>query len=296
MIRLAVRCRSGEAEAVLASLLELAPGGVEERTDPDGELGVTEYAIYGAAGELPDLGSVQAAAGDALVDVRTSTVPADWGERWKRFYAPLLLAGRLYVRPPWERPAERGGVVEVVIDPGRAFGTGGHPTTRMCLELLLGEAGGAGTLGPVARLRALFGRAGRRSVCDVGCGSGVLAITAAKLGFAPVVGLDAEAAALEESARNARLNGVELELRSLDVREEPVPPCAIVTANLTTPLLERMAERWKETDRPSSVIASGFLADEGDRIGAAFAGVGLAERRRLRDGEWGALLAARRGA
>ena len=195
MIRLALRCRRAEAEAVLAELLELVPAGVEEVNAP-GQPDVVEYAVYGAAGELPELGDVHAAAGGALVEVRTERVPDDWEERWKRFYHPLLVAGRLYVRPPWERPAERGGVTEVVIDPGRAFGTGTHATTAMCLELLVQTA-------PRSRLRAAAG-GGQRSLCDLGCGSGVLAIAAVKLGFSPVLAVDSEQSAIAESDRNAR--------------------------------------------------------------------------------------------
>ena len=115
----------------------MAPGGVEQVDAPDGLEGVVEYAVYGARGELPELGGLDAVAGAGRVEVRAEEVPDDWAERWKRFYFPVLIGGRLYVRPPWEEPAHRGGVEEVVIDPGGAFGTGTHPTTRMCLELLL---------------------------------------------------------------------------------------------------------------------------------------------------------------
>src|SRR2546425_549052 len=85
LIRLAVRCRRSEAELALADLLELAPGGVEEVEAPNGDVDVIEYAIYGAAGELPDVGELRAAAGEALVEVRSERVPDDWHERWKRF-------------------------------------------------------------------------------------------------------------------------------------------------------------------------------------------------------------------
>jgi ribosomal protein L11 methyltransferase len=273
LIRLAIRCRQSEAEAALAELLELAPGGVEEVGAPNGQDGIVEYAIYGAPGELPELGALQAAAGDALVEVRSERVPDDWEERWKRFYFPVLIEGRLYVRPPWERPAERGGVVEVVIDPGRAFGTGTHPTTRMCLELLLG-------------LRSHRGL----SFCDLGCGSGVLAIAATKLGFAPVVAIDSEQAALDESVRNARLNHVEMETRRVDLRTEQAPLADVVTANLTTKILERLAEGWAETAvRPKMLIASGFLAVEADRVRAAFGRAGIETVTELSSDEWAAL-------
>lgn len=271
MIRLAVRVRREDAELVLAELLELAPGGVEESEEGD----VVEYAVYGAPGELPDLGVVEAASPHgALIEVESREVPDDWAERWKRFYFPVLVAGRLYVRPPWERPAERGGVEEVVIDPGGAFGTGTHPTTRMCLELLLeARAGGSFT--------------------DLGCGSGVLSIAAAKLGFDPVLGLDADRAAVDETDRNARANYVEVEARRADLRSEPVPVADVVAANLTTRLCEAVAHSWAERDvRPGVLIASGFLREEANRVAAALAACDLEEHRRMVSGDWAAILAS----
>jgi ribosomal protein L11 methyltransferase len=275
LIRLALRCRASEAEAVLAELLEIAPGGVEEVAAPDGIAGVVEYAVYGAAGELPDVGALEARAGEALVEVSSREVPDDWDERWKRFYFPVLVAGKLYVRPPWERPAERGGVREVVIDPGGAFGTGTHPTTRMCLELLLEAGNGRG-----------------RSFCDLGCGSGVLAIAAAKLGFEPVLGIDADRAAIEESKRNARANFVDIELRHTDLRNETAPVADVVVANLTTKLLEAIARGWSTAGRrPGAAIVSGFLRGDAPRLADFLLKAGLEERRRLVSGDWAALMA-----
>src|SRR3954469_17434394 len=159
---------------VLAALIELAPSGVEQVDSED----VTEFALYGAPGELPSFPDGEADVGGVIVQVSGRDVPDDWAERWKRFHRPVLIGGRIYVRPPWEQPAVRPGVLEVVIDPGQAFGTGTHPTTRLCLELMLSlpDAGG--------------------SFADLGCGSGVLAITAAKLGFSPVSAFDADRAAV----------------------------------------------------------------------------------------------------
>src|SRR5919108_307599 len=131
MIRLAVRCEPEYAEQVMANLLELAPNGVEEERGP----GWVEYAIYGPPGEVPELGELQAAAGGGLVDVTTTSVPDDWADRWADFHRPIEVAGRVGVRPSWWEPKD--GLIDVVVDPGRAFGTGGHPTTRLCLELLI---------------------------------------------------------------------------------------------------------------------------------------------------------------
>jgi ribosomal protein L11 methyltransferase len=284
LIRLAIRCRRAEAETALAELLELAPSGVEEVSSPDGDTGLVEYAVYGAAGELPEIEALQAAAGSALVEVRSERVPGDWQERWKRFYHPVLIAGRLYVRPPWERAAERGGVTEVVIDPGRAFGTGTHPTTGVSLELLLA----------LTPRRRLLGRRRARSFCDLGCGSGVLAIAAAKLGFDPVRGFDVDEAAIEESRRNARLNYVELDLERLDLRTAPAPLADVVAANLTGHLMRALAAGWREAvERPVTLIASGFPAEEADVVRDALAEAGFLERRRLQAGGWAGLLAER---
>ena len=117
---------------MLAALLEIAPAGFEQ---VDGE-DFVEFALYGSPGELPTFPEGEAEIGGVRVQVRGEEVPDDWEERWKRFHVPVLVGGKLWVRPPWEEPAVRPGVTEVVIDPGRAFGTGTHPTTRLCLELM----------------------------------------------------------------------------------------------------------------------------------------------------------------
>src|SRR5215204_3964530 len=216
MIRLAVRCEPEYAEQVMSNLLELAPNGLEEERGP----GWVEFAIYGPPGEVPELGELQAAAGGGLVDVTTTSVPDDWADRWADFHRPIEVAGRVGVRPSWWEPKD--GLIDVVVDPGRAFGTGGHPTTRLCLALLveLEEAGEAS--GPIA---------------DWGTGSGVLAIAASKLGWSPITGCDRELASLETARANAEANGVEMTIERIDVREGPPPVAPSVVANLTGNLL-----------------------------------------------------------
>src|SRR4051794_6410225 len=125
MIRLAFRAPADQAEIVLAALVELAPTGVEQ---VDGD-GVTEFAVYGAPGELPSFPEGEAEVGGVVVQVSGREVPDDWAERWKRFHRPVLIGGRIYVRPPWGEPAGGPGVTEIVIDPGPAFGAGTHPPT-----------------------------------------------------------------------------------------------------------------------------------------------------------------------
>jgi len=263
-----VRVDAERAELVLAELLELAPGGVEERDQGDGTV---EYAVYGPPGELPALPDLKAAAGGALVDVSTEEVAEDWAERWRLFHRALVIEGRLSVRPPWEPAA--GTPIDLVIDPGRAFGTGAHPTTRLCLEALLELPG---RRGPFA---------------DLGCGSGVLAIAAVRLGFAPVLGLDIEPVAVQATRENSARNGVEIEVRRFDLRSEPVPAAGTVAANLLAPLLLEWARRGDEL--PARIIASGLLESEGDAVAAAFGERGLVERERRSGGGWVALVLER---
>ncbi len=267
MIRLAVRVHRRQAELVLAELLELAPSGVEEvaiGTD------VVEYAVYGAPGELPELPDLQAAAGGALVDVRTAEIADGWSERWRAFHRPLVLGDRLTVRPPWEPPGETD--LDVAIDPGQAFGTGAHATTRLCLELMVESTAGQG------------------SFVDVGCGSGVLAIVAAKLGFDPVVALDYDPAAVAATEENAGRNGVVLEARLFDLRREQVPAADLVAANvLAGPLVAWAAHQDRLAPH---LILSGILTAEADHVAAAFDERGRAVSRRLANGEWTALALA----
>lgn len=276
MIRLALRVDRAHAEVALAELLELSPGGVEE-VDL-GEAGV-EYAVYGPPGELPVLPDLEAAvgAGGALLSVTTTELPDDWSERWRDFHRPLVLDGsdapRLAVRPPWEAPI--GAAVELVIDPAQAFGTGSHATTRLCLELLLELAEADADRGPVL---------------DLGCGSGVLAIAAAKLGFDPVLAVDFDPLSVEATRANAAVNGVALDVARCDLREDPIPAAPTVLANLLRPLLLDYARRLDEP--PQALIASGLLTHEADEIAAAFAAHGLHERARRERGEWAALLVA----
>jgi ribosomal protein L11 methyltransferase len=246
-------------EPVLAELLDLVPAGLEER---DVDAATVEYVLYGAPGELPALGHVRAAAGGALVDVTTSELPDDWAQRWRSFHAALDV-GPLRVRPPWEPP--RPQALDVVIDPGQAFGTGSHPSTRLTLELLTGLE----PTGPLA---------------DWGCGSGVLAVAAAKLGFEPVRACDHDPAAIAATREAAEANGVTVETSRCDLRRGPGPWAPVVLANLVRPLLLELAGHLGEP--PRDLIVSGLEGDEADEVAAAFA---LDEAARRSAGGWTAI-------
>jgi ribosomal protein L11 methyltransferase len=290
VLRLALRVRRAEAELVLAELLELAPGGVEEC---DVDLDTVEYAVYGAPGELPELPDLRAAAGAALVDVSTTEVADDWADRWREFHKPLVLGERLAVRPPWEPPQRTA--LDLVIDPGRAFGTGAHATTRLCLELLL-ELPTPAPSGPPApvdelALGAAGPLAGSHAAIDLGCGSGVLAIAAARLGHGPVLALDYDQLAVDATIQNAKVNGVGelIETRRFNLLEQPVPAAPLVLANLLAPLLLAWSAAMSGTAH-RSIIASGLLEHEADAVSWAIGEHGYRERRRLVSGEWAALL------
>jgi ribosomal protein L11 methyltransferase len=278
MIRLAIRVARADAEVALAELLTLVPAGVEEVDHGD----TIEYAVYGAEGELPALPDLRAAAGAALVEVSATQVADDWASRWRDFHVPVTIGERLHVRPPWADPPAsapptdgRGqALLDIVIDPNQAFGTGAHATTRLCLEALLALPEPEGPL------------------VDLGCGSGVLAIAAAKLGWGPVSGLDHEREAVAAARENAQANGVPLEVRHGDLLhgDRPAPSAPTVVANLLRPLLAHIAQTGFAGERPRTMIVSGLLRAEADAIAAAFAREqGLREQARRELGEWAAL-------
>jgi ribosomal protein L11 methyltransferase len=285
LIRLAVRCAPEQAELVLAELTVLAPNGVEEERGP----GYVEYAIYGGEGELPELGDLDAAVEGGRIAVSATEIPDDWADRWRDFHKPLLVADRLWLRPSWEPPRE--GAVDVVVDPGQAFGTGAHPTTRLCLEFLC-------ELEPAGEL------------VDLGTGSGVLAIAAAKLGWAPIRAYDHEPAAIETTKANATANKVQLELHRMNLREALPQLAPTVISNMTAPILSAVAAQLRQDGEgtrrslpksategslpvPQTLVLSGLLPPELDEVAQAFAPAGLTEADRRIETDWAALLLRR---
>jgi ribosomal protein L11 methyltransferase len=225
------------AEQARARLLDLVPAGFEE---VDRGPAVELAAYVGADGER----SLR----DLFGEVVSEPVADDWQERWRAFHRSVRI-GPLWVGPPWERPP--GDAVAVVIDPGRAFGTGAHPTTRLSLELLLGL--------------------GRGSLLDVGCGSGVLAIAAVKLGFGPVEAIDLDPAAVEATAGNAERNGVGLRVGAADALAVRLPPADVAVANIALETVEAIAPRLEA----ETIVTSGYL----DAQRPALAGLRHRERR-----------------
>jgi ribosomal protein L11 methyltransferase len=207
-------------------MLMLFPQGFEEVEHADG---IELIAYTDPRGEEQMWAAFGAASG--------ADVAPGWEDRWREFHRPVR-AGALWIGPPWHQPPD--DAVAVVIDPGRAFGTGAHPTTRLCVELLA--------------------RRPRGSVLDVGCGSGVLAIAAAKLGFSPVVAIDKEEQAIDATRRNAAASGVHVDARCADALVAELPAADQALANITREVVVAVAPRLRCT----SLIASGYLLSDPD--------------------------------
>jgi ribosomal protein L11 methyltransferase len=220
-----VQTRDEDAELLRARLVDLAPEGFEERDAGEG----TELAAYVGPERLDDL---RAALSGAVV----SRVEDGWEDAWRAFHRPVVVGG-LWLGPPWEQPPDPG--CAVMIDPGRAFGTGSHPTTRLCVELL------ARTTRP-------------GSLLDIGCGSGVLAIAAVRLGFAPVLAIDVDPIAVETTRANAAANGVEVDVRVVDALRNPLPVTDVAVANVLLGPVEAILTGLGVDE----AITSGYLAGE----------------------------------
>jgi ribosomal protein L11 methyltransferase len=212
------------AEDGRARMLELFPEGFEEVERGD----IVELAGY-VVGDGED--RLRAAFGEAV----SEPVPDDWPDRWRSFHHGVRI-GSLWVGPPWE-PAPDDATA-IVIDPGRAFGTGAHPTTRLSLELLQSLE--------------------RGSLVDVGSGSGVIAIAAAKLGFDVIDAVDADPAAAKTAAANAARNGVDLPIRTADALTSSLPAADVAVANIAFGAIAALAPRLSV----GALVASGYTTAE----------------------------------
>lgn len=252
MIRSSCTVREEDLEDAYDVLLPVLPQGVHERPAPGGRV------------ELSWFGHGRVELGGLARDWREEAAAADrrrYGHVW-------VLGGRVAVRAPGT-PAVAAGLLDVVIDADRGqFGTGAHPTTRDCLELLL-------AVPPEG------------SFADLGCGAGVLAVVAAKLGFAPVHAVDREPGSVRMTQENARRNGVAIDAAPLDLLADAPPAAETVAANVPLAVHERLAARM----RPRRLIVSGVVTPEADRILDLYAG--YRPVRRTDDAGWTSALLER---
>lgn len=223
-VRVSLRVPLDQAEMARAVALDLVPGGFEESEDGD----TLTLALYVDEGMV---GTIRA----AFADVAVAPVDPGWEGAWRAFHRPAR-AGGLWIGPPWERPTP--GEPAVVIDPGRAFGTGSHPTTRLCIELLATSK--------------------RGSLLDVGCGSGVLSIAASRLGFGPIRAVDNDLIAVETTIANAAANGAVVDAALLDGEVDELPSADVVVANVLLVPVERILARLDA----GTAITSGYLTSD----------------------------------
>jgi len=302
-LELAVSADTEAVEAVSEILSRVAPGGVSvepafdlvdeglgARVDPSRPAIVRAYVRASdrdVAGEAvrqaeADLGHLQAFGLRPIGELQTREIhEADWANAWKRHFPVLRLGRRLVIRPTWRRHRPVPGEVVIALDPGMAFGTGLHPTTRLCLVGL-------------ERL-ADDGRLTGATVVDVGCGSGILSVAAARFGATRVLGLDIDAIAVEATTANARRNHVARRVRA---REGSLPtsdgPFDVILANLIAGLLVRMAAALHEATLPGGrLLASGIFTDREPEVRRALAAAGFQLTGRDADGDWVALEAER---
>lgn len=172
---------------------------------------------------------------EAFPQATTSWVAGGWEDRWKEFHRPVS-AGGVWIGPPWISPPDPAR--SIVVDPGRAFGTGAHATTRACIELLAGLE--------------------RGSVLDAGCGSGVVAVAAARLGFAPVRAVDLDDVAVAVAVETVRANGVEVDVARADVLRDELPPADVLVANIDFAVVEQLLVR----DPAETAVTSGYLSSQ----------------------------------
>jgi ribosomal protein L11 methyltransferase len=266
MRELVLRVPQAAVEDVLDRLLPIVPGGVREV--PRGR--DVELRMRGA--ELPDATEVKeiVARWPHLLSARE--VADDWRARRLDDYEPDVISGRLVIRPEWA-PRPRRGMLDIVLSESGAFGGGSHPTTRTCLEQLL-------AIEP------------RGAFADLGCGTGVLAILAARLGWSPVTAVDLQPSAVEAAAGNAAANGAPITVGVLDLAQQPAPAADGIAANIPARIHARVAASLAEPG-PRVALVSGFGPGEADAVSAGYGARGLVERRRIDASHWAVLVLER---
>jgi ribosomal protein L11 methyltransferase len=254
-----------DADEVMAGACAVVGSGCAERSVPQGmafDFWVAPGRAEQAVARLREL--------PQAVEVTTAAEGSEWREAMRTFHQPIEVAGRLRVRPPWQPPV--AGLLDVVIDPGMAFGTGQHATTRTCLEFLVDLPPGP--------------------LVDIGCGSGVLAIAARRLGHDPVWAVDFDPLCVQATLANARVNGVALTVAERTIGRDPLPAALTVMANLTATVLGMLAEAMAGAP-PQRAVFSGLRPDEVEPTLARWASTGLRLRDRRDDDGWSTILVGR---
>ena len=264
MLELTLRVGAADVEEVLDAILPALPGGLHLRHDGE----AVELRILDTP-ETPNEEELLALAGPRLIELTAAEVSDDWRRRRLDRYQPLVVGERFLLRPEWAPPSEDPSLIEIVLEQSPAFGTGLHPTTQACLATLAEvEPGG--------------------SFADLGCGSGVLSIAAARLGWSPIVAVDIDPTSVAVTRDNAARNGVEIDARRVDIASEPPPEADTVVANIPPAVQLALAAGLESA--PSLLIASGFKPDEIPAVASAWNGHGLQIDDEVRAHEWSVLV------
>ncbi len=271
MIAFRVTVPASDEDLAIALLYGAGTTGIEVRAGPTGSVALLAY--FPATGPAPDLEETLRPLPAAHVEP-APVAEVDWVGRFRETFRGFR-AGRFRIAPPWDLPADRADVI--VVDPGRAFGTGTHETTRLCL----------------AALEALSVERALGRVLDVGTGTGILAVAARRLGASGVVAADLDPEATESARRHARLNGVDLAVVRADGGAAFRPRAFdVVLANLSAPLLRARASELVAPARAGgALVLSGMLAEDVPAMMAACAHAGSLTPRV--DGEWACLVGRR---
>lgn len=275
LYRLVVRCRSALQEELVLAYAEIEELEWSSESRATGEN--LRVSLFCGADDVPEdrvrsleifLASALAEFGEAVPPVVVRPLRQDWPTAWKRFFRGRPIAGRFFIHPPWETPAAVDpALIPLVIDAGTAFGTGHHPTTALCLAAL-----------------AARGAEGAR-VLDAGCGSGILAIAACRLGAASVLAFDIDDDALVQARQNAAANGTAAQISFLSCTVQTLTdkgPYDIVFANMLPAQFLPVAEYLPALLAPSGwAVFSGILEERADETARLLADCGLVIRERL---------------
>lgn len=260
------------ADVAGAVLMEVL--GPFQEVDDETQAHLLFYPFRFGAGFVPDEDILAALPDEpdltGRVTLERLLVPPGWEEGWKDHFQPVAI-GRLYIRAPWEAAPVDPGICDVILTPGLAFGTGLHATTRGILTLMQqGEVGGP--------------------VVDAGTGSGILSISAARLGYRPIRAFDNDPLAVEATAGNSAENGVDVQVELHDVLTVPAEwfAGATIFANITAnPVMTLLGRLATLTQGPRRLLAAGILAGEQEaEVVAAARAAGFAVAGRQVEGEW----------
>jgi ribosomal protein L11 methyltransferase len=266
LVRLTFTAAAADAERTMAEVASFLGVGCQERVVSEGRVALDFWCEPGTLPAPEALAQWMTGVG-VEADIERAEETDEWRDAMRAFHKPVEIAGRLRIRPPWE-PADPD-LLDLVVDPGMAFGTGQHTTTRGCIELLSSVEPGP--------------------LLDVGCGTGILAMAARRFGHNPVWAFDVDPLAVDATIENARANGVGLTVARRTLGQDPLPRVPTVVANLTATLLRVLALELAGSP-PRVVIVSGIRPDEAQSVLDSFRPLGLAETARVGDKEWLALM------